>query len=137
MMRPLSWILMIIIGLASVGITISRRWIMKQFGEITISRAMDITTWLSLLFNPFVMFILGINLVIWFLGMWVFSMEEAPKVMAAMGLVNIPVFLLKIFMSIRVLGEGLNRTQWVGALLLLISMVFGLIGAYYMAGGVE
>lgn len=136
-MKLIVWILLLATSLLNIGINVSKKYIMIDFGEITLQNVFKISTWFKLLTNPFAIIILGVAFGIWGLSMWAFSIEEANKVVLTMSGLSVPVLLLNIYLNFIVLNETLTRTQLTGLGISIIGMVGVFIGLWLMVGGIK
>ena len=127
----LSMILMIIITVVSIVFTLAKRFIMKDFGAITVSQVLSIKFWLTFFLNPYILIILFFNLGVFALNMWVFSLVRVNSVNVFTTALGIPAFLLTIFLARILLQEEILPSQYNAIVIILISMILDFIGTYY------
>ena len=124
-------ILMIIITVVSIVFTLAKRFIMKDFGAITVSQVLSIKFWLTFFLNPYILIILFFNLGVFALNMWVFSLVRVNSVNVFTTALGIPAFLLTIFLARILLQEEILPSQYNAIVIILISMILDFIGTYY------
>lgn len=136
-MKMLVWGLLVLLGLVNIFINVSKKYIMTGFGEINLSNFSKFNTWFRLLTNPYVIFILGLNFLMWGVSMWAFSLEEGNNVVVALTGLSIPNLLLTIYFNNRVLGETLTKTQLMGLGTSTVGMFITFVGIWVVCGGVK
>jgi hypothetical protein len=119
------------VSVISILFTLAKRFIMKDFGAITLSQATSIQFWIHFFMNPYIIIILVFNLGMFALNMWVFSFVTVNSVNILTTAVGIPAFLLTIFLARIALGEQILPDQYKGLILIIISTVLAFIGTYY------
>jgi drug/metabolite transporter (DMT)-like permease len=97
-------------------------------------KALSLTFWLGFFTTPSILFVLGTNLVLFALNMWVASLIEVNRMTAIGWGLQIPAFLLTLLLSNTFLGETVTPIQYKGAAILMVSMVIGVYGAYVFSG---
>jgi len=140
-MKMIVWVLIFIMGLLSVLVNLMKKWVMNWYhsvyGEITISKAMQMQTWILLMKNPFAILILFIGFLGYLLGMWIFSMEEVSKLVLISYAMGIPFLLLNVFLGMLIFGDSLTHSQWIGIGIIVVAGIIAIPGMYLVGQGVS
>ena len=120
-MKGFALLLLMISGLLSTVISLFKRIVMRNFGELNPTSMLSIGMWLDFFTNPWIILVFLSHILTFMMNMAVFSLEDPGKIIMA-GSVMSPVWvLLTIYLSNRFLGEVITPVQIKGIIIFLLS----------------
>jgi hypothetical protein len=109
----------------NTSLNVVKKSVMNSIGPV---QASSIEWWLSFFTNPSILLILLTTLGLFAINMWIFSLMSLNSMTAWSWAMGLGAFVLTIFLSSVFLGESFEFNA--GFVLILISMVTGIAGAY-------
>lgn len=128
MAMKLVYVLLILSMLMAVGLSIIKRKVMINFGEVTVQNVFSFWFWFKFFTTPSIIIVLLINLGLFALNMWVFSLIGVNKTAILSWGLTIPSFFLTFFLSSIFLGEKIVPAQYPYVLILIVSILLSLWG---------
>ena len=106
-------------------LNIAKKIIMNKIGTV---QATSISWWFKFFLNPYIILILLTTLVLFAINMWVFSLITVNRMTAWSWALGVGAFVLTLILTKIFLGEMFEFN--IGFVLIVISMILGIAGAY-------
>ena len=119
------YLLLIGVTIFNVALNVIKKIVMNKIGAV---QATSITWWFNFFLNPYIIAILLTTLILFALNMWLLSLMTVNKLTAWGWALGLGAFILTLIMTKVFLGELFEFN--LGFVMIIISMIIGIIGAY-------
>jgi len=122
--------LLVTISIISIITTLMKRKIMIGYGDLALKKFFSFKLWSLIFANKYMLLVLFLGFIMFILNAVILSFTRVHSLLIFSWTMVIPVFLVTMYSSYKILGEEITRAQYPFIGILIISMILSFIGMY-------